>query len=335
PSQSPPSPSQFLPVLPVHPSLLSQHGRLKLRPPDSARRRQREEKLRHYREAMDALLGGAPPAQVLSLTGSVLAANPDVGTCWNLRRRALGALGGDWVPSELSFVGQCLGVNPKSYGAWHHRGWVLGHAAAPPAGREDLALRERLLAADPRNCESHWNSGTGEAGALPPERLKEELELVQNAVFTDPTDQSAWVYLRCILSRAPPPPRIICVYVDREDASLAVIFSRPVRVNPECPELTATLDGSTLNWFKLVYTGPYWFLLVCTGLYWAGCLLTLALLLAALEPRGHAQEIRQHLRSLQVSATGLYWFILVYTGLHWEGLGDEREGVWGLLVCTS
>ncbi|KAM4754427.1 geranylgeranyl transferase type-2 subunit alpha, partial [Cyanocitta cristata] len=392
------------------------HGRLKLRPPDSARRRQREEKLRHYREAMDALLGqGAPPAQVLSLTGSVLAANPDVGTCWNLRRRALGALGGDWVPSELSFVGQCLGVNPKSYGAWHHRGWVLGRAAAPPAGREDLALCERLLAADPRNFHawehrralaagqdpeaelafagallsrdfsnfSAWhhrlrllaparNSGKGEPGALPPERLKEELELVQNAVFTDPTDQSAWVYLRCILSRAPPPPRIICIYVDREDASLAVIFSRPVRVNPDCPELTATLDGSTLDgawrsgegrprpshtWLcdlpalpparpaRLEVTwapnptphqvtlqpgeAEAWWQepIVERELFWPelgvaeapvlreqarmcrellelepqsrGCLLTLALLLAALEPRGHAQEIRQHLRSLQ------------------------------------
>ncbi|XP_016160989.1 PREDICTED: geranylgeranyl transferase type-2 subunit alpha [Ficedula albicollis] len=302
------------------------HGRLKLRPPDAARRRQREEKLRLYREAMDTLLGEPLPDQVLSLTGSVLAANPDVGTCWNLRRRVLGALGGDWVPSELSFVGQCLGVNPKSYGAWHHRGWVL--ARAPPAGREDLALCERLLAADPRNFHawehrrtlvarqdaeaelafagdllsrdfsnfSAWHHrlrllapsrdcGAGGGGALPPQRMKEELELVQNAVFTDPTDQSAWVYLRCILSRAPPPPRVICVHVDREDATVAVVFSRPVKVDPECPELTATLDGAALP-------GP-----------WRSgegrCLLTLSLLLAALDPRGHAQEIREHLRSLQ------------------------------------
>ncbi|XP_014118450.1 PREDICTED: geranylgeranyl transferase type-2 subunit alpha [Pseudopodoces humilis] len=389
------------------------HGRLKLRPPDAARRRQREEKLRHYREAMDALLGGAPPAQVLSLSAAVLAANPDVGTCWNLRRRALGALGGDWVPSELAFVGQCLGVNPKSYGAWHHRSWVLARAAAPPAGREDLALCERLLAADSRNFHawdhrravardpeaelaftgsllsrdfsnfSAWHQrlrllaparerGGAGAGALPPAKLREELELVQNAVFTDPTDQSAWVYLRCILSRAPPPPRVICVHIDREDATVAVIFSRPVRVNPECPELTATLDGSALTepwrsgegrprpshtWLCALPALPsdhpahlevtwapdstprdvrllpgeaqacWQEPIVERELFWPelgvaeaqvlqdqvqmcrellelepqsrGCLLTLALLLAALDPRGHAREIREHLRSLQ------------------------------------
>ncbi|XP_059347435.1 geranylgeranyl transferase type-2 subunit alpha [Ammospiza nelsoni] len=399
------------------------HGRLKLRPPDAARRRQREEKLRHYREAMDALLGelGVPPAQVLSLTGSVLAANPDVGTCWNLRRRALAALGGDWVPSELSFVAQCLAVNPKSYGAWHQRRWALARpgAAAPPGGREELALCERLLGADPRNFHawehrralavqqdaeaelafagallsrdfsnfSAWHhrlrllapargqgtgTGTGTAGALPAPRLREELELVQNAVFTDPTDQSAWVYLRCILSRAPPPPRVICVHVDREDATLAVIFSRPVKVNPERPELTATLDGSALpgpwrsaegrprpshTWLCDLPAPPTespahlevtwapdsalrevtlqrgedeaWWQepIVERELFWPelgvadaqvlqeqvqmcqellelepqsrGCLLTLALLLAALEPRGRAREIREHLATLR------------------------------------
>ncbi|XP_064557358.1 geranylgeranyl transferase type-2 subunit alpha [Zonotrichia leucophrys gambelii] len=388
------------------------HGRLKLRPPDAARRRQREEKLRHYREAMDALLGGAPPAQVLALTGSVLAANPDVGTCWNRRRRALGELGGDWVPSELALVAQCLAVNPKSYGAWHHRAWLLAQGtAAPPGGQEGLALCERLLAADPRNFHawehrrallapqdaeaelafagallsrdfsnfSAWHHrlrllghGRGRPGALPASRVKAELELVQNAVFTDPTDQSAWVYLRCILSRAPPPPRVICVHVDREDATLAVIFSRPVKVNPECPELTATLDGSALpgpwrsaegrprpshTWLCDLPAPPTespahlevtwapdsalcrvtlqpgedeaWWQepIVERELFWPelgvadaqvlqeqarmcqellelepqsrGCLLTLALLLAALEPRGRAREIREHLGTLR------------------------------------
>nr|XP_021410736.1 geranylgeranyl transferase type-2 subunit alpha [Lonchura striata domestica] len=128
-------------------------------------------------------------------------------------RRALVA--GQDPEAELAFAGALLSRDFSNFSAWHHR--------------------LRLLA-----------PARGEPGALPPEKLKEELELVQNAVFTDPTDQSAWVYLRCILSRAPPPPRVICLHVDREDATLAVIFSRPVKVNPECPELKATVDGSAL-----------------------------------------------------------------------------------------
>ncbi|XP_010571619.1 PREDICTED: geranylgeranyl transferase type-2 subunit alpha [Haliaeetus leucocephalus] len=363
----------------------TRHGRLKLRPPDAARRRQREEKLRLYRSAMATLLEkrerGELDAEALALTGAVLAANPDVGTCWNLRRCALppdpadwsglggtgrgfrgpgralgwtgrrsvgtgghwevfrkgsvgtgghgmpmerfhgewGALGGYWkgiwghwdvlggdqVPGELAFVVGCLGVNPKSYGAWHHRGWVLRRAPAPPPAPAERALCDRLLAADPRNFHawehrrtlaaeedpeaelafagtllsrdfsnfSAWHhrsrllaptrtptSPGGGAGALPPHRLQTELELVQNAVFTDPNDQSAWVYLRCILSRASPPPRILCLYVNREDATLAVTFSRPVVVSPDfgVPPPARHRVHVGLYGSVLVSNEPYW-----------------------------------------------------------------------------
>ncbi|XP_057245062.1 geranylgeranyl transferase type-2 subunit alpha-like, partial [Malurus melanocephalus] len=147
---------------------------------------------------MDALLGAPPPAQVLALTGAVLSANPDVGTCWNRRRRALGELGGDWVQSELSFVAQCLGVNPKSYGAWHHRGWVLGHGRAPPAGREDLALCERLLEADPRNFHAWEHRRSLVAGGSP----QAELEYSGALLSRDFSNFSAWHHRLRLLAPA-------------------------------------------------------------------------------------------------------------------------------------
>nr|XP_041568842.1 geranylgeranyl transferase type-2 subunit alpha isoform X1 [Taeniopygia guttata] len=259
-------------------------------------------------------------------------------------RRALVA--GQDPEAELAFAGALLSRDFSNFSAWHHRLRLL----APARG-----------------------GGEGKPGALPPEKLKEELELVQNAVFTDPTDQSAWVYLRCILSRAPPPPRVICVHVDREDATLAVIFSRPVKVNPTCPELKVTMDGSALagpwrsgegrprpghTWLCALPAPPTdspahlevtwagsaprqvtllpgeaeaWWQepIVERELFWPelgvaeaqvlqeqvqvcrellelepqsrGCLLTLALLLAALDPRGGAREIRDHLESLRAA----------------------------------
>lgn len=381
------------------------HGRLKLRPPDAARRRQREEKLRRYRVAMATLIDkrgrGELDAEVVELTGAVLAANPDVGTCWNLRRDALELLGGDWVPGELAFVGGCLGVNPKSYGAWHHRRWVLRHAPPDPAAQR--AFCARLLDADPRNFHA-WEHRRAEAGGeaeaelaftaellardfsnfsawhhrgrllaagpLPPARLRRELELVQNAVFTDPQDQSAWVYLRCLLARATPPPRLLSLHADLEGGTLAVAFSRPVAVapgsleaaledrplpgpwrpadgrpRPSCfwvcglpPGLATPPARLRVAWqrgpahcevtLRPGETEAWWQEpIAARELIWPevgvsdpavlselaqacrelleleprsrGCLLTLALLLGALDPRAHRDELRQCLRALQ------------------------------------
>ncbi|XP_068026119.1 geranylgeranyl transferase type-2 subunit alpha-like [Melanerpes formicivorus] len=135
-----------------------QHGRLKLQAPDAARRRQRQEKLRLYREGMQALreklAAGRLDEEVLELTGSLLEANPEVGTCWNLRRLALPPEP-NWLERELAFVGRCLTKSPKSYGAWHHRSWVLSHAPGPRPNPAHRQLCDWLLASDPRN----WGGG--------------------------------------------------------------------------------------------------------------------------------------------------------------------------------
>jgi len=54
--------------------------------------------------------------------------------------------------SELSFVESCLKQNPKSYGSWHHRGWVSPRLPRPDWARE-LGLCDRCLSLDERNCE--------------------------------------------------------------------------------------------------------------------------------------------------------------------------------------
>ena len=54
--------------------------------------------------------------------------------------------------SELSFVERCLRQNPKSYGSWHHRGWVSARLPRPDWVGE-LSLCDRCLSLDERNCE--------------------------------------------------------------------------------------------------------------------------------------------------------------------------------------
>lgn len=55
--------------------------------------------------------------------------------------------------AELLFLESCLKVNPKSYGSWHHRGWVSARLPRPDWARE-LGLCDRCLSLDDRNCES-------------------------------------------------------------------------------------------------------------------------------------------------------------------------------------
>ena len=52
---------------------------------------------------------------------------------------------------ELSFLKSCLGVNPKSYGVWHHREWVMDFMPIPDWSRE-LELCNLFLTYDERNC---------------------------------------------------------------------------------------------------------------------------------------------------------------------------------------
>ncbi|KAE9595992.1 hypothetical protein Lal_00030683 [Lupinus albus] len=184
--------------------------------------------------------------EALDVNAKLVENNPEWHTAWNYRKLAVQHfLSGpdsnpDYVKSildeELRVVESALRKNFKSYGAWHHRKWVL--SKGPSSIDNELRLLDAFQKADPRNFHA-WNyrrfvtelmkrSDEDELkytedviganfsnysawhnrsillsnllkrkaeGYFPEENvLKEEYELVHNAIFTDPDDQSGWFY---------------------------------------------------------------------------------------------------------------------------------------------
>lgn len=295
------------------------HGRVKVKSTaqqEEEKKKEREKKLKIYVTARDACFSkrkeGVFDEEALQLSQQLLASNPDFATLWNYRREILMHLETvrekedvqKMYEAELSFLESCLKVNPKSYGSWHHRGWVSTRLPRPDWTRE-LGLCDRCLSLDDRNFHcwdyrrmvvkmsgvpvdqelqftdrligsnfsnySSWHYRSTllpllhpESPEPPPpcrqgrhasppaspqthshrvceEQLLKEYELVQNAFFTDPNDQSAWFYYRWLLGRAEREEMISCVFVSREEERVAVAFSRPV--NDLSVGLMLVLDG--------------------------------------------------------------------------------------------
>jgi len=163
--------------------------------------------------------------KVLRVAAGVLLKNPDVYTLWNYRREALAgplAAGGPELAAaaavELKLTEQCLLEQPKSYGTWHHRRWVVERAPPdlpaeldlvskcvstrsprPRTTRADRACLRRLLRADSRNF--HGWAYRFWLAALMGRADEDELEYTHQLVTADFSNFSAWHYRSRLLPR--------------------------------------------------------------------------------------------------------------------------------------
>eukprot|EP01095_Lingulamoeba_sp_RSL-Kostka_P009616 TRINITY_DN3337_c4_g1_i1.p1 TRINITY_DN3337_c4_g1~~TRINITY_DN3337_c4_g1_i1.p1 ORF type:complete len:334 (-),score=102.60 TRINITY_DN3337_c4_g1_i1:142-1143(-) len=106
----------------------------------------------------------------LRLCGLMLNADQRNFHCWNYRRYVTRYCSS--LEQELEFTQTKIEQNFSNYSAWHQRSILL-----PQIYKDD---NEGYLAA-----------------------IDEELELVQNAFYTEPADQSAWFYHRWLVNQNP------------------------------------------------------------------------------------------------------------------------------------
>ncbi|XP_076839779.1 geranylgeranyl transferase type-2 subunit alpha [Brachyhypopomus gauderio] len=172
----------------------------------------------HHRGWTSSRLPRADWQRELSLCDRCLSLDDRNFHCWDYRRFVV-KVSGVPVSQELQFTDRLIGSNFSNYSSWHYRSTLLPLLHPGPASPSQKPPRGSPTASPQthghRVCE---------------EQLLKEYELVQNAFFTDPNDQSAWFYYRWLLGRAERDEMISCVYVSREGERVAVVFSKPVNV---------------------------------------------------------------------------------------------------------
>ncbi|KAJ3997531.1 rab-protein geranylgeranyltransferase [Lentinula boryana] len=95
---------------------------------------------------------------------------------------------------ELFVVEKLLDADPRNFHAWSYRRLVLESMPVPKLETSDLAYTTRKIESNFSNF-SAWHQRSKVLSSL----WSQEFDLVHNAMYTDPKDQSVWIYHRWLI----------------------------------------------------------------------------------------------------------------------------------------
>lgn len=145
-------------------------------------------------------------AMELPLTEDCLMENPKSYGAWFQRGWALERMSNRDIDRELKMCEKALQMDGRNFHCWDYRRFVSKLANLPP--EEELEFSNRLINTNFSNY-SAWHYRSTLLPRVHPdpngvllisdETVARELEKVANAFFTDPEDQSAWIYTEWLL----------------------------------------------------------------------------------------------------------------------------------------
>ncbi|KLO14220.1 rab-protein geranylgeranyltransferase [Schizopora paradoxa] len=154
----------------------------------------------------------------LSLTMSFLRSHPKVYWIWNHRRWCLEHVPDDqgqqtiaWKQEnwskELYAVEKMLDADARNFHAWNYRRYVQASMPGKYSDADELKYTTKKIESNFSNF-SAWHQRTKvlsslwETGTLDMAASKdEEFELVKQALYVDPYDQSSWIYHRWLIGK--------------------------------------------------------------------------------------------------------------------------------------
>ncbi|XP_037529766.1 geranylgeranyl transferase type-2 subunit alpha [Rhipicephalus sanguineus] len=203
----------------------------------------------------------------LLLTEAALQKNPKSYGAWSHRAWAMQNFPDmDWV-KELRLCNLFLDQDERNFHCWDYRRFVCTHTKV--TAEMELAFTMDRIAANFSNYSAwHYRSSLlpsvhpgPREGTVEEKVLLEEYNLVQNATFTDPGDQSAWFYHRWLTGRERPALDFLLLYVSRETHRIILHLTRHVTLADT--KISVTVNGSSL---QLSWEAPCQSL--CSSLWW-------------------------------------------------------------------
>ncbi|KAJ3574574.1 hypothetical protein NP233_g1680 [Leucocoprinus birnbaumii] len=156
----------------------------------------------------------------LSMTMAALKTHPKIYWIWNHRRWCLenipagpGAAdeenANEWQKSvwekDLFVVEQMLDADARNFHAWNYRRYILANTPKARTPKSELTYTKQKILSNFSNF-SAWHqrskvlSSQWASGKLSEAKSKEsEFKLIRDAMYTDPHDQSVWIYHRWLI----------------------------------------------------------------------------------------------------------------------------------------
>lgn len=182
------------------------HGVRKVKNPEAVEKQKQAEiaaKIQKYKTLLDAVTAkrkeNARDATALSLTGQIIAVNPEYYTMWNYRREILMYLfesdttidRSAALLKELQLTEEAIKRNAKCYWVWNHRQWTTQQLGSQVDWKRELALCAQLLDLDQRNFHC-WNYRRYVVREGKPISNKENLAFTTKKIEQNFSNYSAW-----------------------------------------------------------------------------------------------------------------------------------------------
>ncbi|XP_049301411.1 geranylgeranyl transferase type-2 subunit alpha [Anopheles funestus] len=172
----------------------------------------------------------------LGFTEMCLMVNPKSYCAWHHRCWVLeNAPKADWQ-KEVELCTKYLKLDERNFHCWDYRRYVVEKAGVTPE-KEFTFCTEKIEKNFSNYSSWHYRSkllpvlypnADEPSRPISEEKLKEELELVLTAAFTDPNDSSAWFYQRWLLGYSQPELDLAACRIDAKQNLAVLSFSVPI-----------------------------------------------------------------------------------------------------------